>query len=495
MKEFYLKLYLTVMMLAAGVVAAAGQTSYKLNDLLSLGLRVMVVNTVDGEEPTFDKVSAPNGCMGQGITNATKVPGRVMIYNPDGTVSYDSEEYVAGESGMTIKVRGNTSAYESRTSFKIKLQKKGDLFCRGDKKYNDKNWALLVDNTMKHRNGMWMNELMGMDWTPAFEYINVLFNDVFRGTYLLVESVERNSDCRIDVSKTGFIVELDPYWWNENGQYVPSSFSPNFNYTFKYPDYEDMDESGLAYAAASMANLEKSLKDGSCEQFVDTESLACWILGHDILGTLDSGGSNMFFSKYDNTDESVIRCPMMWDFDTCERTDSTWSRTHTDMVYKIMFDPSVNRSFIEKYLDIWDHKGKYLCEEMLVRINDYQGSLESIAFDASIAKFNPRLPFSIECSERSIEWYSKRQQWLEEAMLELRNSLNPTGADFVEVMEAGDIILDGLKVFSDKGTPFSVFRADGTCVVASATSTITLPSAGMYFVVANGRSKKVMAKD
>ena len=46
---------------------------------MSTGLPLVVVTTVDGEEPAFDLAYPPEGSSGKGITNATKVPGRVMV--------------------------------------------------------------------------------------------------------------------------------------------------------------------------------------------------------------------------------------------------------------------------------------------------------------------------------------------------------------------------------------------------------------------------------
>ena len=46
---------------------------------------------------------------------------------------------------MTIKIRGNSTPYFDKKPYKIKLQKKGDMLCRGDSKFNDKNWLLIKD--------------------------------------------------------------------------------------------------------------------------------------------------------------------------------------------------------------------------------------------------------------------------------------------------------------------------------------------------------------
>ena len=116
-----------------------------LEEALGYGLPVVVVNTVNGEEPTAERVVAPEGCLGKSIINATKVPGRVRIYNPGDAENpiFDSGEYAENISGMTFKIRGNTSAMRPKNPFKIKLQKKADMLMRGDKKYSDKNWALI----------------------------------------------------------------------------------------------------------------------------------------------------------------------------------------------------------------------------------------------------------------------------------------------------------------------------------------------------------------
>ena len=105
-------------------VTLGDTTVMTLTDIIATGLPTMVVETIDHEEPTCDYVYAPAGCMGASITNATKVPGRLMIYqrlNGVDSVLYDSGEYEESASGMTIKIRGNTSAFEAKKPYTINL--------------------------------------------------------------------------------------------------------------------------------------------------------------------------------------------------------------------------------------------------------------------------------------------------------------------------------------------------------------------------------------
>jgi hypothetical protein len=69
------------------------------------------IETVNGEELTCELVSAPEGCLGQSIKNANKVGAKIVIAQNEQTI-YNSGDYIENESGTTIKIRGNSSAYK-----------------------------------------------------------------------------------------------------------------------------------------------------------------------------------------------------------------------------------------------------------------------------------------------------------------------------------------------------------------------------------------------
>ncbi len=74
---------------------------------------LLTIDTVGGEMPTCEPAEPPEGALGRGIRNATKVPGRLTL-SVHGTIIYDSGDYdTEASSGMTIKVRGHTSALAS----------------------------------------------------------------------------------------------------------------------------------------------------------------------------------------------------------------------------------------------------------------------------------------------------------------------------------------------------------------------------------------------
>ena len=315
-------------------------------------LMVLRITTVDGEEPTCDYVSPPAGNNGAGIRNCTKVPGRLKI-SLAGKQLYDSGEYVENESGMTLKIRGNTSAYANQKPYKIKLQKKRDLLFRGDEdKYKDKEWVLIRGcadlNTMI---GLETVRYIGFDWVPAMQYVNVVVNDDYRGLYCLVESYKRNEDCRVNVTERGFLIEKDAYWWNEDKYFDTSGFPSNMKFTFKYPDPEEIGADQYSYIQTYVNKAEEAIKNGKYEDYLDVTTFARWLLFHDIYATLDCAGSNLYLAKKDMTYGSKLEMLSPWDFDSIYWNGTMtqcWSNQHN---YGAFYFPTLLRSADKTFLD------------------------------------------------------------------------------------------------------------------------------------------------
>lgn len=232
-----MKIRLSILALLYSVFTAQAVT---VDSIAKLGLPVLSITTIDAKEPTCDYAFAPEGAWGITTVNQTKVKGRCLLVSHTDTL-FDSGEYLKDKSGMTLRIRGNTSAYYSaKKPFKLKLEKKNDLLARGDSSYYDKNWVLLsTGDCLYTLFGNKVNELVGMPWTPAAIFVNLIINDDYRGLYMLIEQVRRNADCRLNVDKqTGYVIERDAYWWNEDVYFNTDLYNKEF--TFKYPDPEDI---------------------------------------------------------------------------------------------------------------------------------------------------------------------------------------------------------------------------------------------------------------
>lgn len=334
-----------------------------------LDMLLVHIVTEDSVMPTCDFVDSPAGSFGKGITNDIKVPGR-MVITLLGDTLYDSGDYEKGVSGMTVKITGNSSAYKSPKPYKIKLQQKADLLFRDDYlAYGDKEWRLLRDDrTLNTVVGLKLNELMGLQWTPQYKFCNVFINDQYQGLYMLIENVKRNTSGRIDVKKTGYIVERDAYWWNEDVYFKSTFFADGrYGWTFKYPESDEVTSAQIDYIKQYLCAVEAVIKEGGCyEDYIDVESFAAWMLAHDILGTWDSGGSNLYITKRDNTPESKLVMGCLWDFDSSRSVGTnSFSRYHygEDFYFDMLMN-NPNTLFKQVYISLWQDIKRNLNSEM-----------------------------------------------------------------------------------------------------------------------------------
>lgn len=335
------------------VVSAFADTTDVMRDT---NVPFLDIRTVGGESPSCEYVSPPEGCWGKGIANATKVPAR-MVMTLRGDTIYDSGEYKKGESGLTIKIRGNASAYLDKKGYKLKLQKKADLLRRGnDKLYKDKDWVLLATNGLKYSIGLVLGEALGQPWTPASEFVAVRLNDEYLGLYNLAEQVKAGSGSRVNIDEEeGYMVEADLYWWVEDRWFDSSLTVPGLKYTFKYPDPDEITESQFQYVREDMGRIEDSVADGTFESAISCDSFARWLIGWDILGGGDAGGSNMFLVKRDAA--SALEMGPLWDFDSILLTPSDWAAMHKGpFIFPILLNSS-NGAFRRAFVDMWNERG------------------------------------------------------------------------------------------------------------------------------------------
>lgn len=264
---------------------------------------VLNIKTVNGDMPTATIVYAPEGCVGVSITDNDYVPGRMTI-TLNGETLYDTKEYEKSISGMRIKIRGNsTGAYLEQHPYKIKLSKKYDMLRRNNDIYKHKDWVLLsmytwnIKMTNQQSNvlniaGLTMSKIFDKEWTPEYEFVHVFINEQYQGMYYLMESVEKGEG-RVNISNNGFLVEHDPFWWNEDVYFRTNLQDYLTAYTYKYPDEDDVTESEQINIKACLDNFENALyNNDDISKYIDVESFAKWMLIHDILGTDDAAGCN-----------------------------------------------------------------------------------------------------------------------------------------------------------------------------------------------------------
>ncbi|MGN1262618.1 MAG: CotH kinase family protein [Prevotella sp.] len=449
------RIFLSFILIAAAAIEAAAE--YVETALLdSIGIPVVYIETVDGEEPACDYVLPPEGSVGAGIINATKVPGRIVM-KLRGNVLYDSGEYEKGTSGMTVKIRGNTSAYGVKKPYKIKLQKKADMLCRGnDDLYKDKNWVLLTSAwCLNTRIGLEISRVMGLQWTPSYRYVNLVMNGDYRGIYNLIESVERNENCRIDVdAEQGYIVEMDAYWWTEDVYFDTYYTDAEKRYTFKYPDPDDITEAQIENICEYIKKMELAIDNGTYPDYLDVRSFAVWVLSHDILGTSDSGGANIYMTRKD--DASKMLMGNLWDFDTIGYDAEDWGRIHySDFFYFKKLFANSNREFTRTYKEVWNEIKDIVFDDVTAYMDSLVQSSEAVEIDKSLVldakRWDDVNKTVSEQTTRSREFFSVHKPWLENAIsqLDADNAISivsmSTPTDKTAYNLAGQCVTDGYK--------------------------------------------------
>lgn len=353
---------------------------------------LLSIETDGGDEPTATVVYPPEGAFGVGIVS-DYVPGRLVMTLGDKNI-YDSGEYQKGESGIRMKIRGNTSgAGLDQHPYKLKLSKKADLLDI-DKKLSNKNWALLsmysCNSAVKNSEtnimplvGLAVCRALEFPWTPRTRFVNLQLNGKYCGLYHLIETVERD-DNRVDIGKKGFLIENDAYWWKPGETYFKTDRQhAGMGYTFKYPDADDADENTINGIKTYMNAAENALYTHEhTADYFDYESFARWMLAHDILGTYDAGGSNMFLCKDVLNDvepsESKLMMATPWDFDSAfMQPDDKWGAQRTDVVFyypELFKEPE----FCEKYTELYR---KYR-SKVYAYVEEYLNKLEASDGDA-----------------------------------------------------------------------------------------------------------------
>ncbi len=456
-------LLLGVVLLSYMLCHAYGLQDEDYLGIYDLKIPVIEVTTEDSVSPTFEVSTSPYyGTTQNGLTNNEYVQGRMLIRIKDSVV-YDSGDSIGS---MKIKIRGNTSAIgPTQKPYKIKLNKKADLMSciDGNDAGKDKEWLLLCAN-MKTPFGFKVSELVGLEWVPDYRFVNVVLNGDYRGFYLLVENVKR-SENRCNISKEGFIIENDAYWWNEDAYFHTNMVGQYMGYTFKYPEIESNEDTFLLKVKEYMNDVEELIKNKSedLSDYIDLASFAKWELAHDILGSLDFWGSNMFMYK-DAIDDGKLKMGPLWDFDSSYMNIDKWANIHTGDIF---YFPWLNLRL--DFLKIYKSEYENVRSQILGVASTMAEQYEDMQEDYDISEFYNRKRHSVERQyyEQGIsvsdEWFSSRIAWMDSAVqtLDVMDEVDVMLIEVARVEQSDAYWVSLMGVDDSKQMALQVYEASG----------------------------------
>lgn len=198
------------------------------------------------------------------------------------------------------------------------------------------------------------------------------------------------------------------------------------------------------------------------EEVFDISTMASWFLAHDISGSWDGCGSNIFITKYDNTPNSKLKMGPLWDFDL-DYSKEGWASVHEiPEFYGIPFFSRYETVMV--YNDRWQQV-RPLIEARVEAVLDSMRTNWAEAIDASRTIFKDSVsihePTFAENEQEVREWFAQRLPWLDEAIANLVSDV--TAVDNVEVgtLRTASVVAystSGVLLYQGSETQFNQWR-------------------------------------
>lgn len=258
----------------------------------------------------------------------------VTIINTPGNVNITSKEEYVEDALMTIlqtditdafceltnmKGRGNSTWGRPKKPYAIKFNKKKSLLSLPD----DKSWVLLAnyfDPTLIRNNlAFYMGEEMtGLEWTPHYQYTDLMLNGQYKGIYQLGEKV-KISKKRVNVGDDGFLIEIDARATQEEDAryfYVDHITKP-VNIKDPEVEYDDVDYN---YAKDYLTATDEVLfsdnfndAEEGWQKYMDMDSFVDWYLIQEISKNNDGAFHSSCYMNLKRGEK--LKMGPLWDFD------------------------------------------------------------------------------------------------------------------------------------------------------------------------------------
>ena len=364
-------------------VATAGEKSKKSNVTLvaNTGLPTFYVNTPDGVE----------------ITEKERwIDGTELTLKDAGN---DNFENVTTE----FRGRGNSTWEQPKKPYAIKLNKTQKRGILGMPEH--RRWVLIanyLDNSfLKNQVAFYLSGRLNMDYTVHGQFVNLVFNGVYRGLYWLGEAIkvdenrvniDDGNDNITDAQDKDFLIEMDTHYDEVVKFHTPIR---NMPYMIKNDDYmveAKLNEKGkkvkdkygntvnvisadgqarLARFQDKIANLENllypdygtnddckantndcSAPDEAYKDIIDVESWAKFWLINEIMDNTELTEPKSAYFTYQNKKEGdVFKAGPVWDFDAGAKTKDAPIKLDTTIYYNALFK---SPSFMAAVKNVWN---------------------------------------------------------------------------------------------------------------------------------------------
>jgi len=229
------------------------------------------------------------------------------------TINIDGKNIYSNYSGTTqIKGRGNSTWGYPKKPYRLKLDKKAELFGLSA----EKDWVLLANYLDETHllNSIALNagKKLNIPFTNSAIPVELTINGEYKGLYLFTEQVEVESN-RVNVGDDGLLLELDSYFDED-----PKFRSDHFQLPVMIKDPDVNNPSELAAIKAQFQQMEDlvsaaSFPANNYSDYIDTESFVNYLI---VFLLTDNEEMNHPKSIYMNkkANGKFVLGPL-WDFD------------------------------------------------------------------------------------------------------------------------------------------------------------------------------------
>ena len=183
------------------------------------------------------------------------------------------------------------------------------------------------------------------------------------------------------------------------------------------------DDESILYIKQYLTDLENVMlgnKEGDINDYLDMHSFAKWMLTHDILASYDSGGSNMYMTKYDNTSESKMLMGPVWDYDSIY-----WSKTNekyrTDTFARIRYEGHFymyyladHPDFIRAYKEEYDAVRNEVISEVAKTLEFFKSDTYAILLQREKSRWGTGVVDQSAAATTILSWIEEHLSWMDE---------------------------------------------------------------------------------
>ena len=260
--------------------------------------------------------------------------GTISLYMPDGTLDYTGKM-------LSINGRGNNTWEQyDKKAYSVKLDEEADLLGLGQAQ----KWILLADandaSHMRNKIAYDFAEVVGLEYSPNSQWVDVYLNDEYAGLYLLSERNELHEE-RINIGQTdSFVVSMEKLDRLEKQNYAHVLTEQKQALRVHYPQNPLGEE--LADIAAIWQAVENAIlaEDGidvqsgkAWSELIDVDSWVKKYLVEEIFAGVDACFISQYFYYDGESGDGKVFAGPVWDFDHSLGTRKAWAVATPNVFY------------------------------------------------------------------------------------------------------------------------------------------------------------------